>query len=102
MNKTDRCNPVIYGGSVFGTLRATKSMMRSVQIGQESLIRRAAGTTEAGPSIEDAGKVCDRLAREGIANTVCFWDVYANRPDFVSRTYAGILAVAKNTSDCYL
>jgi len=57
----------------------------------------------SGPSIEDAGEVCDRLAREGIANTVCFWDVYANRPDFVSRAYIGIVAsVVKNTSDCYL
>src|SRR5262245_50855942 len=77
-------------------------MMRSVQIVQESLIRRAAGTNEAGPSIEDIGAVCDRLAREGIANTVCFWDVYANHPDFVSRACAGILDVAEKTSDCYL
>jgi proline dehydrogenase len=69
----------------------------------QTLIRRAARAYTSGPTIEDAREVCDRLAREGVANTVCYWDIYAEQPDFVTQAYLGLLdTMSGNTSDCYL
>jgi proline dehydrogenase len=69
----------------------------------QSLIRRAASVYTAGPAIEDAQAVCERLGRQGISNTVCYWDVYADQPLLISQAYVGALSrVSAATSDCYL
>jgi proline dehydrogenase len=68
----------------------------------QSLIRRAARSYVAGPSIEDARSVCDKLEREGIASTVCYWDVYADHPNVISQAYVQLLGIARDASDCYL
>lgn len=69
----------------------------------QSLIRRAASAYTCGPSIENAQAVCERLARDGISNTVCYWDVYADQPALISGAYIGLLnTVSASTSDCYL
>jgi proline dehydrogenase len=68
-----------------------------------SLIQRAASVYTAGPAIEDAQAVCERLARQGISNTVCYWDVYADHPLSISQAYVGALkTMSSATSDCYL
>src|SRR5215831_12910977 len=67
-----------------------------------SLIRRAARAYVSGPAIADAGEVCDRLAREGIAGTVCYWDAYASHPNLVSQAYLGVRGGAGSTSDWYI
>jgi proline dehydrogenase len=69
----------------------------------QSLIRRAARGYIAGPSMEDARSVCERLERDGIASTVCYWDIYADHPNLVSQAYIGLLAgIARDAADCYL
>ena len=69
----------------------------------QSLIKRAASAYTAGPGIQDARNACERLAREGIASTVCYWDVYADQPRFVSQSYIDLLGVISGLkSDCYL
>jgi proline dehydrogenase len=69
----------------------------------QSLIRRAASAYTAGPAIKDAQDVCQRLAHEGIASTVCYWDIYADQPRFVSQSYIDLLGVISGLkSDCYL
>src|SRR5215831_289158 len=69
----------------------------------QALIRRAASVYTAGPAVEDAQAVCQKLAGEGIANAVCYWDVYSDQPRFVSHAYVGLLdTVSRATSDCYL
>src|SRR5262245_4783852 len=68
-----------------------------------SLIRRAASAYTAGPTPQDAQAVCNRLAREGVASTVCYWDVYSDHPASISQAYVGLLgAMSKGSSDCYL
>src|SRR5690348_14115044 len=56
-----------------------------------SLIRRAAGAYTAGPTVQDAQAVCNKLAREGVASTVCYWDVYSDQPASISQAYVGLL-----------
>jgi hypothetical protein len=69
----------------------------------QSLIRRAARVYTAGPAIQDAQAACERLARNGIASTVCYWDVYADQPVSVMHAYVEILrATSEVASDCYL
>src|SRR6516162_9522364 len=69
----------------------------------QSLIRRAARVYTAGPAIQDAQAACERLARNGIASTVCYWDVYADQPVSVKHAYVEVLrAASKVASDCYL
>jgi proline dehydrogenase len=81
---------------------------RSIRMGTtestiQSLIRRAASAYTAGPAINDARQVCERLAGEGIASTVCYWDVYADQPRFISQSYIDLLGVISGLkSDCYL
>src|SRR5438067_2280512 len=68
-----------------------------------SLIRRAASAYTAGPTVRDAQAVCERLAREGIANTICYWDIYSEQPGTISQAYVGALSAISNTTpDCYL
>lgn len=69
----------------------------------KSLIRRAASSYTAGPAVENAQTVCQRLASEGISNTVCYWDVYADQPASICRAYVGLLnTMPVATPDCYL
>src|SRR5262245_2130477 len=68
-----------------------------------SLIRRAASAYTAGSTPQDAQAVCNRLAREGVASTVCYWDVYSDHPASISQAYVGLLGTMSNgSSDCYL
>jgi proline dehydrogenase len=68
-----------------------------------SLIRRAASAYTAGSTPQDAQAVCNRLAREGVASTVCYWDVYSDHPASISQAYVSLLgAMSKGSSDCYL
>jgi proline dehydrogenase len=68
-----------------------------------SLIRRAASAYTAGPTIQDAQAVCNRLSRNGVANTVCYWDVYSDHPSSISQAYVRLLgAISNGSSDCYL
>src|SRR5262245_9549766 len=67
-----------------------------------SLIRRAARGYIAGPSMQDACGVCERLQREGIANTVCYWDVYSDHSDFISQAYIGLLNKIAGGANSYL
>src|SRR5215470_15506746 len=69
----------------------------------QSLIRSAARVYTAGPAIQDAQAACERLARNGIASTVCYWDVYADQPASVKHAYVEVLrASSEVASDCYL
>jgi proline dehydrogenase len=69
----------------------------------QSLIRRAARVYTAGPAIQDAQAACEKLARNGIASTVCYWDLYADQPVSVTQAYVEVLrASSKVASDCYL
>ncbi|HEY2379865.1 MAG TPA: proline dehydrogenase [Terriglobia bacterium] len=77
--------------------------MGTAESALQSLIRRAAGAYTAGPATKDAQAVCERLARDGIANTVCYWDIYADQPTRICAAYANLLkTVSTATSDCYL
>ena len=68
-----------------------------------SLIRRAASVYTAGQAVEDAHAVCQRLAREGIGSTMCYWDIYSDHPRFISQAYLELLGSMSNPgSDCYL
>jgi proline dehydrogenase len=47
--------------------------------------------------------MCDRLAREGIASTVCYWDAYSDQPAFVSQAYLELVgAMSTTNANCYL
>jgi proline dehydrogenase len=77
--------------------------MGTAESALHSLIRRAASVYTAGPAIKDAQAVCERLGREGISNTVCYWDVYADQPASISQAYVRLLnTMTAATSDCYL
>jgi proline dehydrogenase len=77
--------------------------MGTAESALQSLIRRAARVYTAGPAIQDAQAACERLARNGIASTVCYWDVYADHPASVTHAYIKVLrASSEVTSDCYL
>jgi proline dehydrogenase len=69
-----------------------------------TLVRGGAANADvASFSLEHARAVCDRLAREGIAGVVCYWDVYAYRPKTVSQASVGLLGALKDVpTDCYL
>jgi proline dehydrogenase len=66
------------------------------------LIQRAASAYIAGSTLKDASDVCERLAREGIASTMCYWDAYTDHPQLISEAYVGLLGVISNVPDCYL
>ena len=67
------------------------------------LIRRAAGAYTAGPEIEDARKVCVRLAQDGIASSLCYWNIDADDPRLVSESYIDLIGLMSGLrNDCYL
>ena len=77
--------------------------MRVAESAIHSLIRRAASAYTAGPALEDAREACERLARDGIASTVCYWDVYSDQPALISQAYIGLLGtISDSVSGCYL
>jgi proline dehydrogenase len=57
----------------------------------------------AGPELEDALRVCRRLAGQGVATTVCYWNALDDSPDRVAREYQNALgALAAENLDSYL
>jgi proline dehydrogenase len=67
------------------------------------LIRRAGRIYTAGPAVEHAGAVCERLRVEGIATTICYWNNHVDTPRTVSEQYIRILDLIRETKpDCYL
>jgi proline dehydrogenase len=69
----------------------------------QGLIRRAASAYTAGPSFENARAVCERLAQEGIASTVGYWNTSFDSPPLVAQSYLGLLSLIECLrSPCYL
>jgi proline dehydrogenase len=69
----------------------------------QSLIRHAARAYTAGPAIQDVQAACEKLARNGIASTVCYRDIYSDQPVSVTHAYVEVLrASSEVASDCYL
>src|SRR5215813_9872141 len=71
--------------------------MGTAESALQSLIRRAAKVYSAGPAIQDAQAACERLARNGIASTVCYWDVYADQPGSVTHAYVDVLRAVQKS-----
>jgi proline dehydrogenase len=68
-----------------------------------TLIRRAAAAYTAGPAAEDARAVCDRVARQCLATTVCYWNSSIDSPDFVAQCYIRLLRLISDVpTDSYL
>ena len=68
-----------------------------------SLIRRAARPYAAGPAIQNAQEVCQRLGQAGVSSTMCYWNAPADTPGRIADFYMDILGAAANlSSDCYL
>jgi proline dehydrogenase len=69
----------------------------------QSLIRRAAAAYTTGPAAEDARAVCNRVAREHLATTVCYWNGSFEAPNLVAQSYIGLLQLIPDLpTDCYL
>src|SRR5438034_8131912 len=67
------------------------------------LLQRAGSVYTAGPEAEDAAAICERLALQGIASTVCHWTGYLDDPLAVSDSYLYLLRqIQRLQSDCYL
>lgn len=67
------------------------------------LIQRAAAAYTAGPAIDDARTFCEQLANEGIASTVCYWDLNTDAPQHVSQAYVQLIdVISRLKSDSYL
>ena len=68
-----------------------------------SLINRAARAYAAGPTIHNARAVCERLADEGFASTMCYWNMASDEPERVTNFYMDILSTVSDlNTDCYL
>ena len=77
--------------------------MRTATSTLQSLIRRAAGAYIAGPSLEDVRAACNRVAREYLATTVCYWNGSVDSPGFVAQSYIGLLQLISGVpTDSYL
>jgi len=85
-------------------MRRDQACMGTTGSAIDSLVRRAARPYVAGPAMEDARAVCEKLRRDGISSTVCYWDAYADHPGIVSQAYVGLLSqmFTCGHSDCYL
>ena len=69
----------------------------------QSLIRRVSTAYTAGPSLEDARAACNRIARDSLATTVCYWNGSLDPPGFVAQSYIGLLQVISDVpTDSYL
>jgi proline dehydrogenase len=68
-----------------------------------SLIDRAACAYAAGPELDGAHAVCERLAGDGLNSTICYWNGSSDLPKNVADSYVEILNEIPNLhSDCYL
>jgi proline dehydrogenase len=69
----------------------------------QTLIGRAASAYTAGPAVGDVYTACERVAREHLATTVCYWNSPVDPPAFVAQCYLGLLRLAANLpTDSYL
>ena len=67
------------------------------------LARLASRSYVAGPDLEEALRVCRRLAGRGFATTVGYWNSEGEEIQAVARRYfAAIAAIAREGLDCYL
>jgi proline dehydrogenase len=67
------------------------------------LIQRAAKGYTAGPYIEHARGVCERLALQNTASTVCYWNSDRDSSLLVAESYLRLLDLIRGISaDCYL
>ncbi len=67
------------------------------------LIDRAANAYAAGPKLEGARAVCERLSSEGLNSTICYWNGVSDVPESVADSYIEVLHEIPNlTSNCYL
>src|SRR5438445_1307459 len=69
----------------------------------QKLIRRAASSYTAGPTIKDARAACERFASERIASTVCYWNNDFDPPLFVAGSYLRLIDIIRGLpSESYL
>lgn len=68
-----------------------------------AVAERAARAYVAGPALRDALRVCNALARQGVATTICPWDGPGDPQRQVADSYiAALLGVGGAALDCYL
>jgi proline dehydrogenase len=68
-----------------------------------SVMRRASRAYVAGPALEDALRVCDRLAAQKLATSIGFWNVAGQAPRAVADAYlVGLDRTARARLDCSL
>jgi proline dehydrogenase len=76
---------------------------RVIRAFARSVMRWASRAYVAGPTLEDALGVCNRLAAQKIATTVGFWNVAGEAPRAVADAYlAGLDRIARERLDCSL
>ena len=69
----------------------------------QSLIRRAASSYTAGPTLKDASAACERFASERIASAVCYWNNDFDAPLFVAGSYLRLIDIIQGLpSESYL
>jgi proline dehydrogenase len=67
------------------------------------LMKRVARNYVAGDSLDDARRVCHRLADQGILSTIAFWDTEHDQAQAVADQYlAGLNAMAEDRLGAYL
>jgi proline dehydrogenase len=67
------------------------------------LIRRAARAYTAGPELHNARAACERLAGDGMASTICYWNSGSDLPEQVTDFYSDILGLIPDLGgNCYL
>src|SRR5205085_11067408 len=89
----------------FGTSRALEHSMIDPNCNPalRFLLRRAGSVYTAGPAVEDALTVCERLATRDIVSTVCYWNALLDSPAFVLDSYLRILQLIRDLPcNCYL
>ena len=78
-------------------------LRRLVWVSWRPIAERAARSYVAGPTLSDALRVCDALARQGLAATICPWDGPGDPCRRVADAYlAAVHALARATLDCYV
>ena len=83
--------------------RRLKVTQRTHHPAVQLLIRRAGKAYIAGPAVEHARALCERLGAGGIASTVCYWNACLDSPRTVSDAYLRALDVIRDLPcDCYL
>jgi len=79
---------------------ALRRMLRACWV---PLAARAARGYVAGPDLADALQTCRRLAQQGFAGTVCYWNGRDDSPRYIADEYLGVLAgLARERLNCSL